>query len=264
MKLPAWKFLKAETSTADAIGEQLAEMDRAYAAADAELSRLAALRPGLLLDVTTNADGKLERQDADMAAARRVLEATAARRAALEEQWRQAEAKETAAHLARERRERHAAAVRAREEGIKLLAVYRAQAPALAETLRRLVEIEGLIEAANADLPSDAAPIGPAEPFNGRLAVPDVWGSHEVWVDADGAHRGVAQPGQAPPVRGATRKTVYDYTATPGVPGYPHRPLAGRVHLPAIAPDAAPFWAPGQPVPAADAATLLRFYGFRR
>ena len=80
LKLPAWKFLKAESSTADAIGEQLGLLDRAYADADAELSRLGSHRPALLLDTTATADAKLATLDAEMAAARRVMEATGARR----------------------------------------------------------------------------------------------------------------------------------------------------------------------------------------
>lgn len=245
LKLPAWKFLKAETSTADAIGEQLGQLDRAYAEADAELSRLGARRPALLLDMTATADAKLATLDGEMMAARRVLEATSARRAALEIEWRQAEAAETAAQSDRDRRDRHAAAVRARAEGLKLLAAYRSQAPALAEMLQRLVEIERQIAVANDDLPEDAAPIPSAEPNNGRARVADVWGTHDVWVDTNGDHRGHAHPGQAPPAHGYTRRTVNDYTAKPGSPGYPHRPLAGRVHLPAVDPDAEPYWAPG-------------------
>ena len=244
LKLPAWNFLKAETSTADAIGEQLGELDRDYAKADAELSRLSSRRPAILLDTTAAADAKLSALDAEMTAARRVLEATSARRSALEVEWRQAEAAETTARLDRERRDRYAAATKAQTEGVRLLAEYDATAAALASKIRRLVEIEGEIEEANADLPDEYPPVASAEPFNGRQPTADLWPTIEVWAGPDGSHHGHAAPGAQAPFHGAKRVVTRGYASTPGSPGFPHQPLAGRVHLPAIDLNGAPHWPP--------------------
>ena len=160
LKLPAWKFLKADTSTADAIGEQLAQLDRAYAEADAELSRLAAARPALLLDTTVTADAKLEKHDVDMAAARRVMEATAARRAALEVEWREAEAREAREQDQAERTALYKEAVAADKERSRLYADYAGLAEKLAAKLRRIDEIDALVLRANESRPEGAVSIG--------------------------------------------------------------------------------------------------------
>ena len=133
LKLPAWTFLKAETSAADAIGEQLGHLDRAHAAADAEMSRLAAARPALLLDTTATADAKLEKHDAEQAAARRVMEATAARRAALEVEWREAEAREAFAKDQAERLALYKEALAAAKERESICAEYEIAAAKVAD-----------------------------------------------------------------------------------------------------------------------------------
>ena len=267
LKLPTWKFLKAETSTADAIGEQLGQLDLAYADADAELSRLGSRRPALLLDTTAAADAKLATLDAEMAAARRVLEATAARRAALEEEWRQAEATETTTRLDRERRDRYAVASKARTEGTKILEAYERDAATLAGKLRRLAEIGREIEAANADLPDDYPPIPDSEPFNGRIGIPDTEASFEMWIGPNGDRLAHVSTSPEPPIPGARRRWVNGYGSIPGTPGVPHRSLLDRVVLPALDPNAAPYWLgglTGGPRLSADAAAVLRFHGVSR
>ncbi|MGI3902540.1 MAG: hypothetical protein ACRYGP_16570 [Janthinobacterium lividum] len=263
MALPnPFRRLKASTSSLDDLSAELGRLDRIRLDAQNTVHDLGAKRPALLVDGTDQALAKL---DADMATARRAIEQAEARIEIITPEWQEADRIETTARLDRDRRDRYGAAVKARVEGVKILASYEAEARALAAKLRRLVAIEGEIEAANADLPDDYTPVPSAEVFNGRHRVPDVWGTHDIWVDENGDHRGAAHPGQAPPNHGYTRRTVNDYTAKPGSPGYPHRPLAGRVHLPALDPDAPSHWAPGVAIPrrSAEADAFLLQCGVR-
>ena len=153
LKLPAWTFLKAETSAADAIGEQLGHLDRAHAAADAEMSRLAAARPALLLDTTATADAKLEKHDAEQAAARRVMEATAARRAALEVEWREAEAREAFAKDQAERLALYKEALAAAKERESICAEYEIAAAKVADLFKRLKVLFTTVNNSNDNLP---------------------------------------------------------------------------------------------------------------
>ncbi len=247
MALPnPFRRLAASTSTVDDLSAELGRLDSVRLAAQSTLHDLGAKRPGLLIDGT---DAQLAKLDADLATAHRALEQADARIALITPEWQEADRRETTARLDRDRRDRHAAAARARAEGVRLLAEYEKAAADLAAKLRRIAEISATIDAANADLPADAAPVPDPEPFNGRHATPDVWGSHDVWVDANGDHRGIALPGQAPPRAGYTLTTVYDFTPKPGTPGFPHRPLITRVALPAIDPAATPHWAAGAAIP---------------
>lgn len=160
LKLPAWKFLKAETSTADAIGEQLGQLDRAYAEADAELSRLAGARPALLLDVTAGADAALVKHDAEMTGARRVLEATAARRTALEIEWRAAEAREAAAADQAERDALYKEALAGDRERARLYADYERLAADIAAKLDRIDALDRVIFRANEARPDGKLSVG--------------------------------------------------------------------------------------------------------
>ena len=264
MALPnPFRRLKAETSTVDDLSAELGRLDSIRLDAQNALHDLGAKRPGLLLDATGAA---LAKHDEAMTAARRAIEQAEARIAVITPEWQEADRRETAARLDRECRDRYASAVKARAEGVKLVAVYRSQASAMAETLRRLVGIEAEIEAANLDLPADAAPIGGAEPFNGRHATPDTWPEIEVWAGPDGVHHGHAVPGSQPPFRGAKRVVTRGFASIPGSPGLPHRPIGSRVALPAVDPTAAPYWAPGVAAPrrSGEAEAFLLQRGFRR
>ena len=263
MALPnPFRRLAASTSTVDDLSAELGRLDSVRLAAQGTLHDLGAKRPGLLIDGT---DAQLAKLDADLATAHRAIEQADARIALITPEWQEADRRETIARLDRGRRDRHATAARARAEGVRLLAEYERAAADLAAKLRRLAEISATIDAANADLPADAAPIADPEPFNGRVSTPDVWGMHDVWVDANGDHRGTAFTGQAPPNAGYVRKTVYDYTPKPGRPGYAHHPLIARVALPAIDPAAPAHWAPGVAAPrrSVEAEAFLLQHGIR-
>lgn len=262
MPLPnPFRRLAAATSTVDDLSAELGRQDKMRLDAQNTLYDLGARRPALLVDGT---DTALAKHDEAMAAARRTIEQAEARIAVVEPEWRLADERETAARLDRDRRERHAAAVKARAEGVKLLAVYRAQAPVLADTLRRLAEIEVQIAGANLDLPPDAAPVGLPEPFNGRHPTRDITPTFEVWVAPNGAHIGHVSAIAEPPVAGAKRKMVQGYGSIPGAPGIPHRSLLDRVALPAVDLNAAAYWSgrlAGGPTLSDDAAAFLRFHG---
>ena len=263
MPLPnIFRRLKAETSSLDELSTELGRLDKAKLDAENRLHDLGARRPALLVEYDVDA---LVAHDAEMAKVRATIEQVSARIALITPEWQDADRRETEIRANTERRDRHAAAVKARFEGTKLLASYQAAAADLAAKLRRLVEIEQQITVANEDLPDNAAPIAAVEPFNGRRRTPDTWPEHDVWIDGNGDHRGIAAPGQTPPHHGYTRKTIYSFTAIPGVPGFEHRPLAARVALPAIDPAAPAYWAPGVGTPrrSVEAEAFLLQHGVR-
>ena len=259
-----FRRLKAATSTVDELSTELGRLDRIRLDAQNTLHDLGAKRPGLLIDGTDVALAKL---DAEMAAARRALEQAEARIALITPEWQEADRLETEARAAQERRERYAAAVKARAEGVKLLAEYERDAQALAGKLSRLRAIGQEIDVANLDLPTDAAPIGGVEAFNGRHATPDTSPSYEMWVSPTGERLGHVSAMPKSPMPGATRRTVNGYGTIPGAPGVPHRGLLDRVALPALDPSAAPHWSgelAGGPRLSEAAASILRFHGVSR
>ena len=157
--------------------------------------------------------------------------------------------------------------MKARAEGSRLLEAYDRDAAALAAKLRRLAEIEREITVANNDLPADAAPVAGVEAFNGRHATPDTVSSFEMWIGPNGDRLAHVSTTAEPPIPGAVRRMVNGYGSIPGTPGVPHRSLLDRVALPALDPNAAPYWMgglTGGPRLSADAAAVLRFHGVSR
>ena len=256
-----FRRLKASTSSLDDLSSELGRLDRIRLDAQNLLHDLGARRPALLVDGT---DKELATLDAEMAAARRALEQAEARTALIEPEWRQADVREAETKDAAARAERHAAAVKARAEGVKLLAAYEADAKSLAAKLSRLQEIERQIAVTNDDLPEEAAPIGGIEPFNGRHGTPDSRPSRAFWVTEGGGNYGPANPGDEPPVIGAVRRFMTGYSAIPGLPGVSHLALFDRVALPRLDPHASPFWLGDQaagPRLTGDQVAILRFHG---
>ena len=228
-----FRRLKAATSTVDELSTELGRLDRIRLDSQNTLHDLGSKRPGLLIDGTDVALAKL---DAEMATARRALEQAEARIALITPEWQEADRLETEARTAKERRERYAAAVKARAEGVKLLAEYERDAEALAGKLSRMRTIEREIFEANCDRPDDASMIACVEPSNGTAGTPDTTPTYEVWITPEGANLGHARGRPEPPVPGARRKTIQGYCAIPGIPGRPHSPLEDRVRLPTLDP----------------------------
>ncbi|RYB07271.1 hypothetical protein [Lichenibacterium ramalinae] len=256
-----FRRLKASTSTVDELSAELGRLDRVRLDAQNTLHDLGAKRPGLLIDGT---DAALVAHDAKMAHARAALEQAEARIALIEPEWRAADERETAARDAAARAARHASAVKARAEGVKLLDAYERDAIALAGKIRRLMEIEREIDQANADRVDDDAPIGAVEAFNGTAGTRDHNPERDFWVTPQGGNLGPALPGQQPPVPGARLRTMKGFAAIPGVPGLSHRSLLDRVALPSVDPNASSHWSgrlAAGPRLSADAAAVLRYHG---
>lgn len=261
MALPnPFRRLKASTSTLDELSAELGRLDRVRLDAQATLHELGAKRPSLLVDGT---DTALAKFDAELATASRTLEQAEARIALITPEWQEADRRETEDREAMERRDRYAAAVKARAEGVKLIAEYEREAAAIAAKLRRLQAIEWEIDRANAELPDDEAPIGRAEPFNGTAGTKDHTPLITTWVSHDGRNFGAARPSDGV-MAGIVKKVMPGYGAIPGVPGLSHRSLFDRVALPAADPNAASHWCgplAAGPGLSADAAAVLRFHG---
>ena len=263
--LGKFTMLRAETSPLATFDAEVARLEAARAAADAEALRLEELRPDVLL---TGTQGELLQHDEAAGRCRREVEQATARLDALARERAARETLDADQRDAAERAELYDAAVKARAEGKRLLAEYEKGAKALAATLERLAAAGQAIGRANDRLPDGKAMVEHFERFNGRSAVSDEpVPMIRKWFTADGHDLGTSKPMGVP---GLVSRLVRGYgTTIPGTgrPAEPHVPLLSRVALPRSADLGDGFhWqgAETKPKPAtADELAILRYHGLR-
>ncbi len=231
MKLLApFKLLRAADAPLDAFDAEVARLDAARAAADAEALRLESLRPDVLL---TGTEGELRQHDDAAGRCRREVEQASARLDALAHERVTRESLDAEQRDVAERADLYTKAKAGRKEGVRLIDEYQRDAEALAGKLRRLSDIERTIRHANSRLPDGKAEIEAVEAFNGRAATRDHTPKIETWVDpVTGANYGAGTVNRfvSPHL---IRKRIKGYAAIPGLPAIPHRSFLDRVSLPA-------------------------------
>lgn len=262
--LGKFTMLRAETSPLDAFDAEVARLEAARAAADAEGLRLESLRPDVLL---TGSNDELRQHDEAAGRCRREVEQATARLDALARERSAREALNADRADVAERAELYDAAVKARADGKRLLADYEKGAKALAATLERIAAASQAIGRANDRLPDGKAEVEHFELNNGRAAVSDQSAPMiRKWFTADGHDLGTSKPMGVP---GLVSRLVRGYggATIPGTgrPAVPHVPLLSRIALPRSADLSDGYhWrgSEARPKPlTADQEAILRFHG---
>lgn len=122
-------------------------------------------------------------------------------------------------------------AMKASAEVAKLSEDYLAAAGKMVGLLNQIRERERLIFDANQNLPAEAEPVPPGEPFNGKAGLES---RHETRIEQ--IYNGTNEHGKP------TYRKHPMTTFIPGVAAEPHRSLSGRVYLPGLGRDASPIW----------------------
>jgi len=264
--LGKFTMLRAETSTSDEIGGEVARLEAVRAAADAEALRLESLRPDVLL---TGSNDELRQHDDAAGRCRREVEQAMARLDALARERSAREALDADQRDATERAEMYNAAIKARAEGKRLLGEYEKGAKALAATLERIAAASQAIGRANDRLPDGKAVVEHFEPNNGGGGAPDSpMPMIRKWFTADGRDLGTSRPMGVP---GLVSRLVRGYggTTIPGTgrPAEPHVPFLSRIALPRSADLGDGFHWQGtetKPQPLTpDELAILRYHGLR-
>ncbi len=263
--LGKFTMLRAETSALDAIDAEVARLEAACAAADAEALRLESLRPDVLL---TGTEGELRQHDEAAGRCRREVEQATARLDALAHERAARESLDSEQRDMAERQARHEAGVKAQAEERRLLRAYEPAAAKLADILRGIATARETMDRANADLPEDAKQLETAEPSNAVAAVPEQrFGLTEMWFAATGEPLGPSRPSG---IAGAFKRAVRGFgygSPIPGTgrPGQPHQPFLSRVALPRSADLSDGYhWrgSEARPKPlTADQEAILRYHG---
>ncbi len=264
--LGKFTMLRAETSPLDVFDAEVARLEAARAAADAEALRLESLRPDVLL---TGSNDELRQHDDAAGRCRREVEQALARLDALTRERATRESLDSEQRDMAERQALYQNAIKARAEGKRLLGEYEKGAKALAATLERIAAASQAIGRANDCLPAGKAEVDHFEIFNGRAAVSDEPAPMiRKWFTADGHDLGTSIPMGVP---GLVSRMVKGYggATIPGTgrPAVAHVPLLSRVALPRSADLSDGFhWqgAETKPKPAtADELAILRYHGLR-
>ncbi len=265
--LGKFTMLRAETSPLDAFDAEVARLEAARAAADAEALRLESLRPDVLL---TGTEGELRQHDDAAGRCRREVEQATARLDALARERAARETLDAERRDAVERKARHEAGVKAQAEERRLLRAYEPAAAKLADILRGIATARETMERANDDLPEGAKRLETAEPSNAVAAVPEQrFGLTEMWFAATGEPLGESRPSG---VAGAFKRAVRGFAYGSPIPGTgrpaePHQPFLARVALPRSADLSDGYhWrgSEARPKPlTVDQEAILRFHGLR-
>jgi len=267
MKLLApFKLLRAADAPLDAFDAEVARLEAARAAADAEALRLESLRPNVLL---TGSNAELATHDDAAGRCRREVEQATARLDALASERTVRASLDAEQRTAVERKARHEVGVKAQAEERRLLRAYEPAAAKLADILRGIATARETMDRANADLP-EGAKLETAEPSNAVAAVPEQrFGLTEMWFAATGEPLGPSRPSG---IAGAFKRAVRGFgygSPIPGTgrPGQPHQPFVSRIALPRSADiDDGFLWRGDETKPqplTADELAILRFHGLR-
>lgn len=230
--------------TTAAVKADIAALDDAAGPRAALLAKLETGRPALV--DAGDVDG-IEALDARIRRARIEGEVDDARRAKLVAEHAGLEAAEQYAADQAVRRDAHAAAIEAAEEGRRLFREeYPRLAREMAELLARTQAIRRQVEAANDRLPDGTERIPMEfEPVRGRKEIrpTSTTFKRHVWVNkVTGEEAAAFQPGDPNYERRVREETM----KSEGAPAVAHVPIHDLVSLPGVGYLDPPFWAPAQ------------------